>query len=125
MALRLGYMAIHASRHVVPLRVLANLVRKAAFIARARGHHAARSPSEIGRLVHGIERAIEFSDCYPRALITAYLCLASGRECVLTAGTLAPTRKMHAWCSMDGLLPYEPLPEHYLYQPVWLMALAP
>jgi hypothetical protein len=48
-----------------------------------------------------------------------------GRGCVLAVGALAPTRKMHAWCSVDGVLPCEPLPEHYLYQVLWTSAVAP
>ena len=43
----------------------------------------------------------------------------------LIVGVLSPTRKMHAWCEVDGELPYEPMPEHYLYQPLWTLALTP
>ena len=79
----------------------------------------------IGRLVHGVESAIGLADCYPRALLTAWLSLSHGLRCELVVGTLAPTRKMHAWCSIHGQLPYEALPEHYLYQPLLIMSLTP
>lgn len=72
-------------------------------------------------MVHGIEQSLGYSDCYPRALMTLYLCLSSRRDCDLTIGLLAPTRKMHAWCSSEGQLPYEALPEHYMYQPLMVM----
>ena len=79
----------------------------------------------IGRCVRDLEQKLGVADCYPRALVTAYLCLLAGHHCILTMGVLAPSRKMHVWCSAQGLLPYEPLPEHYLYRPLWSMTLSP
>lgn len=115
---------------MLPLRQAARLVRKLAIRERSRqrGRTAAQPPADVAglaRSVHAVEHRAGFSDCYPRALMTAYLCLRAGRGCVLAVGALAPTRKMHAWCSVDGVLPYEPLPEHYLYQPLWTSALTP
>ncbi|MGE0807063.1 MAG: lasso peptide biosynthesis B2 protein [Burkholderiaceae bacterium] len=86
---------------------------------------AAAELSRIGRRVRDLEQGLGLADCYPRALVTAYLCLLAGRDCTLTIGVLAPTRKMHAWCSTQALLPYEPLPEHYLYRPLWSTTLVP
>jgi sugar/nucleoside kinase (ribokinase family) len=83
------------------------------------------SSAEIGATVHAVEDASGAGDCYARALITAFMCLSARRACVLAVGVLAPTRKMHAWCCVEGDLPYEPSPEHYLYQPVWTLSLAP
>jgi hypothetical protein len=113
--LRIAYRALHLSRHLVPFRMMAAIVRRA---ARPRQPGPQLTVSDLGRQVHGIERAVGLADCYPRALITTYLCLKSGRSCELVVGTLAPTRKMHAWCSIDGQLPYEASPEHYMYRPL-------
>jgi Transglutaminase-like superfamily len=124
-ALRLAYRALHLSRHVMPLRLAARLVHA---IARQRSRPAPTPAADVARLatcVHAVEHAAGFADCYPRALVTAYLALTAGRRCVIVIGALAPTRKMHAWCSVDGVLPYEPTPEHYLYQPLWVSALSP
>jgi hypothetical protein len=81
-----------------------------------------RTLSDIGRLVFEVERSAGIEDCYPRALLTLYLCLQAGHPCELLVGCLAPTRKMHAWCSSAGTLPYEALPEHYMYQPLYALA---
>jgi hypothetical protein len=121
-SLRIAYRLLHISRHLLPLRMMAAMVRGAAKRAELR---PAATVSDIGRLVHGIERAVGLADCYPRALITTYLCLKSGHSCELVVGTLAPTRKMHAWCSIDGQIPYEASPEHYMYQPLMVVSLAP
>jgi hypothetical protein len=120
-----AYLLMLASRSVVPLRFAARLVRDAARLTRARGTWAGAKPSDIGRVVHMVERHVGKSDCYPRALLTVFLSLSAARPCTLAVGVLAPTRKMHAWCAIDGDLPYEPLPEHYLYQPLWTIALCP
>jgi Transglutaminase-like superfamily len=116
------YRMLHRSRRIVPFRAMLSIV------ARAGSRHVNAPPlsvSDIGRLVHAVERAAGLADCYPRALLTAYLCLRSGRPCELAVGALAPTRKMHAWCSTDGQLPYEASPEHYMYRPLLVMTLAP
>lgn len=83
------------------------------------------SVESIGRTVAAAERSFDRGDCYPRALATALLCLASGSPCTLAIGVLSPTRKMHAWCWTNDCLPFEPTPEHYLYQPVWALRLSP
>jgi hypothetical protein len=110
------------SRRLLPLRATARLVEAAARCRQPT--RIGMSAADIGRLVHQVEARTRIADCYPRALLTAFLCLTSGRGCTLTVGVLAPTRKMHAWCGVEGELPYEPLPEHYLYQPLWMLVLA-
>ncbi len=144
-ALRLAYRALHRSRRYLPFRAASALVQQAARRARPRGapaldaidaSHGAGTANasdasdtadlcRIGRRVRDLEHQLGLADCYPRALVTAYLCLLAGRRCTLTIGVLAPTRKMHAWCSVQASLPYEPLPEHYLYRPLWSNTLAP
>lgn len=125
LGLKGAYLAMRASRSVLPLRACARLVRRAAVTLGGRWVDPGASSAEIGRTVRAIEDRSGAGDCYARALITAFLCLSARRACVLTIGVLAPTRKMHAWCCVEGDLPYEPSPEHYLYQPVWTLALAP
>lgn len=122
--LRLAYRILHHSRHVLPFRLSAKLIRLFAgrYVSRAPG---GQNQSEmIARAVAATERVAGFSDCYPRALLTAWLALTAGHSCVLAIGVLAPTRKMHAWCTIAGILPFEPKAEHYLYQPAWTMALS-
>ncbi len=121
----LAYRSLSRSRRILPLRAAARLIRRLGAAGLGRIAPAKLSTSEIGRLVHAVEQQLGRSDCYPRALLTALIAGAAGRPCLLTVGVLAPTRKMHAWCSIDGELPYEPLPEHYLYQPLWRLALSP
>jgi hypothetical protein len=65
-----------------------------------------------------VERAAGISDCYPRALLTAYLCMIARIRCEVTVGILSPTAKMHAWCSAEAAIPYEPKPEHWFYSPL-------
>jgi sugar/nucleoside kinase (ribokinase family) len=125
LGLRSAYLAMRASRSVLPLRPCARLVRRAAITVGARWITPGANSVEIGATVHATEDAAGAGDCYARALITAFLCLSARRACVLAVGVLAPTRKMHAWCCVEGDLPYEPSPEHYLYQPLWTLALAP
>jgi hypothetical protein len=121
-SLRIAYRILLYSRHFVPFGMMVAIVRRT---ARARSAPPQPTVSDIGRLVHGIERAVGRADCYPRALMTCYLCLKNGRGCQVVVGTLAPTRKMHAWCSTDGELPYEASPEHYMYRPLLVMTLSP
>jgi hypothetical protein len=106
------YRLFHRSRHVVPLRWMLKAVAMLA------GRGPALDVHTIGRRLHAVEQAAGFADCYPRALLTATLCIRSGLAGECLVGTLAPTRKMHAWCCVDGVLPYEPSPEHYMYQPL-------
>ena len=116
------YSLLGMSRHIVPLRLAARLVRTLALVTRRCGQTQSVVQA-IARRLHETEQGR--GDCYPRALMTAYLSLRAGHACTLTIGALAPTRKMHVWCSLDGIIPYEPSPEHYLYQPLWTMALEP
>jgi hypothetical protein len=123
-----AYRAFDASRHVVPLRVAARVTRRLARLLRRtrRGTDAtSESPDldAIARTVHAVESRVRTPDCYPRALLTALHCLTAGFACTLLVGVLAPTRKMHAWCCVDGVLPYERLPEHYMYRPLWMLPL--
>jgi hypothetical protein len=121
---QLAYRALRASRHVMPLRLMARLVRLLA--SKVRTFRQSQSvAASIALRLHTIEVALGMGDCYPRALMTAFWSLAAGRSCVLTIGALVPTRKMHVWCSVEGVIPYEPSPEHYLYQPLWTMTLLP
>ncbi|HEY5374118.1 MAG TPA: lasso peptide biosynthesis B2 protein, partial [Polyangiaceae bacterium] len=90
-----------------------------------RRHSRARlGVREIARLVHCIERSVPNPNCYPRALLTSYLCVQSGLPCDIVIGVLAPARLMHAWCSTRGQLPYEARPEHYMYQPLFVLRLS-
>lgn len=120
--LRLFYRSLHHSRRVAPFAVMARLV------AAAGRRSASRDPidlTDIARTIHAVEQGTGLADCYPRALLTLYLCLRSGRACHLTIGSLAPTRMMHAWCSTEGQLPYEPMPEHYMYRPMLVLRFEP
>jgi hypothetical protein len=138
------YQAFDASRRVVPLRVAARATRRLARMLRQTrrgGDDAAHGPDAtesslaatgagvdldaIARTVHAVESRVRTPDCYSRALLTALLCLIAGRACTLLVGVLAPTRKMHAWCCVDSVLPYERLPEHYMYVPLWMLQLDP
>ena len=124
--LRSAYLLFLRTRSFLPLRAAARvMMRGAALWRRCVPQPESGSSSDIGRLVHRIEQRVGTADCYPRALTTALLCLVAGRPCTLIVGVLSPTRKMHAWCEVDGELPYEPMPEHYLYQPLWTLALTP
>lgn len=120
--LRLFYRLLHYSRRVAPFAFVARLV--AALGRRGAGRHSI-DVNDIARMVHAVEQATGLSDCYPRALLTLHLCVRSGRTCQLSIGSLAPTRMMHAWCSTQGQLPYEPMPEHYMYRPVLMLHFDP
>jgi hypothetical protein len=127
--LRIAYQFLGVSRALVPLGMIIPIVKLAAAISRksqtASSLTLRPTASDIGRMVHSVERAIGLADCYPRALLTCFLCLKNRYRCDLVVGTLAPTRKMHAWCSTEGLLPYEALPEHYMYRPLLVITLSP
>lgn len=119
------YRFFHATRSIVPFVAMASLARRAVPLLCEHAVAAGSTTSEIGTIVHVVERKLGWANCYPRALLTAGLATAAGRACTLVIGQLAPTRKMHAWCSVDGEIPYEPSPEHYLYQPLWMLTLRP
>lgn len=123
-AVKMLYRLFAASRHVIPFRVVASWLPALARWRRLRVPRTTHS-AQIGEIVAAVEHRVPRGDCYPRALTTALLCLAAGNACTLVIGLLSPTRKMHAWCEVDGCLPYEPSPEHYLYQPLWTTRLNP
>jgi hypothetical protein len=83
-----------------------------------RGRRDAQSLADIGELVKTIEDQVGISDCYPRALLTAYLCLAAQRPSQIVVGILAPTTRLHAWCCVHGIIPYEPVDRNWWYQPL-------
>ena len=120
--LRFLYRFLYWSRHFLPFAVMARTV---AAVARCQSNRMLLGVSDIARAVHAVELQTKRADCYPRALVTCYLCLRHRRKCELSIGTLAPTRMMHAWCSTEGQLPYEARPEHYMYRPVLVLRLSP
>lgn len=83
-----------------------------------RGHSDAQSVAGIGELVKTIEDRVGISDCYPRALLTAYLCLAAQQRSHIVVGILAPTTRLHAWCCVRGIIPYEPVDHNWWYKPL-------
>lgn len=114
------YRFVHHTRRLVPLALLLRIMR-----AVVRPSSRRLMPDEIGVAIHAVELKAGLKDCYPRAVVTAYLCLRQGYTCEVTVGVLAPTRLMHAWCSTAGLLLYEPTPEHYMYEPLVVLELTP
>ncbi len=102
-------------------RTIASISR-AVFLARclARLHPGRRQwgTTEVGRAVMAVEHKVGISDCYPRALLTAYLCLSARLGCRVAVGILAPTANMHAWCSTGGIIPYEPVRDHWWFSPL-------
>ncbi len=72
-----------------------------------------------------MEERAGVADCYPRALLTAHLCLRARRNCSIAFGILAPTPDLHAWCVSDGVVPYEPEPRDWWYQPLVVVEIAP
>jgi hypothetical protein len=93
-------------------------IRLAKWLARLRVDRGHQTVIEIGRAVIAVERSVGVSDCYPRALLTAYLCLSARLPCRITIGILAPSRNMHAWCSTGGVIPYEPVRLNWWYSPL-------
>lgn len=120
--LRIGYRFLHISRLFFPFPMMMRVMAK---LAKLNSNEVPFTIPDIGRLIHGIEQAIGFSDCYPRALMTGYLCLKNGIHCDLVVGALTPTRQMHAWCSADGQIPYESFPEHCWYRPLLMISFTP
>jgi hypothetical protein len=112
---RVAYRLFHICRGWIPLNVA---LWSYCCVARGRGNGEALTLSAIGKAVRDIEIATGLSNCYPRALLTSGLCFSHGYTSDLLIGCLAPTTKMHAWTVSDGVVPYEPQPEHYLYRPL-------
>lgn len=108
------YWLIHRFRHLFSPRHAHRWARLATRAVDGRN----LSLEQIARLVAVTERVAGFSDCYPRALLTGALCAAGGFGFSITIGILAPTRKLHAWCSSGGTLVYEPTPRHWWYEPL-------
>jgi hypothetical protein len=108
------YRFFHRHRTVASVSRALLLCRWLAVVRRGPGIDAV----EIGETVKAVERAVGVSDCYPRALLTAYLCMRARVDCEVTIGILAPTTNLHAWCSSQGTIPYEPRREHWFYQPL-------
>jgi len=119
--LRMAYRFMHYSRHFISFRFLLSLT---AWFARARGKDLQLELMQIGKLERDIENLVGLADCYPRALMMCYLCLRCGYNCEVFIGILAPTKMLHAWCVVNGEIPYEAMPEHYMYQPLvcWQLA---
>ncbi len=105
------YLFFHRCRSVVPLRLALRLARLV-----GRGRKTQLNNEQIGHLVWAVERRLSLSDCYPRALLTA--CVAGIRPTSITIGILAPTPKLHAWCAVEGAIPYEPVQRHWWYSPL-------
>ena len=118
--LRLLYRVFHWSRYLVSFCFMLRQIR---FWGRAVSKEGSPLAVEIGQRVYEVERACGVADCYPRALMTAYLCVKYGLSCEVSVGALVPTRKMHAWCSVRGMIPYEDFPGHYMYQPLIVVSL--
>jgi hypothetical protein len=116
------YRLLHHSRSVVPLACIARCLTRRAALSTARIEN---SVVTVGARLDRVERAVGFSDCYPRALLTARLCSQLRLPFQLAIGALIPTRMMHAWCSVDGCVPYEPMPEHWIYQPALILESRP
>ena len=112
---RAMYVFCHRHRTIASVN---RAIRVAGWLAPLRRPRHGWRAAEIARRVSAVERSVGFSDCYPRALLTAWLCLTAGLDCEVTIGILAPTSKMHAWCSTGGAIPYEPVPEHWFYSPL-------
>jgi hypothetical protein len=119
--LRAAYRVFRASRGALPPRYAGPVIRSLA----KREWGVDGDPESIARTLHAVERQVAQPDCYPRALLTALLSLAAGQASTIVLGVLAPTRLMHVWCCVDGVLPYEPSPEHHNYQPLWKQSLTP
>jgi hypothetical protein len=109
------YSFLHAHRTVVATGRAIRLIR---CLARMRRIRPIWGPPKIGRTVMAVEQAVGYSDCYPRALLTAYLCQVAKLPCQVTVGILAPTANLHAWCSTQGVIPYEPINHHWWYSPL-------
>ena len=113
--LRKLYVWFHGHRKIFSVGRVIRLGKLLAALSKKR---SASEVSEIGKIILAVENAAGISDCYPRALLTACLCLQARLSCKITIGILAPTSKLHAWCSTEGVIPYEPVYHHWWYQPL-------
>jgi len=103
--LPLLYLFFHRYRRIASISRAVFLVRCLARLQPGRRQWGA---GEVGLAVMAVEDKVGMSECYPRALLTAYLCLSARLDCRVAVGILAPTANMHAWCSTGGIIPYEP-----------------
>jgi hypothetical protein len=110
----LVYRLVHRYRSLASVSRVLRLARLIAWLQPRR----AWSIADIGGIVFSVEQAAGLSDCYPRSLITAYLCMRSRRDCSLAIGILAPTPNLHAWCATEQVVPFEPDPPHWWYRPL-------
>ena len=108
------YRLFHRHRRVFTPQHVYRWSRLAAGAAK----HEDLTADRIARLVAITEHRAGLSDCYPRSLLAGGLCALAGIESNITIGILAPTRKLHAWCTSDGVLLYEPTPRHWWYRPL-------
>jgi len=113
--LRWLYVIFHRHRTLLSIN---RAMRLSHCLTRFAPKHPGWVPEDVGDVVMAVERSVGISDCYPRALVTAYLCMTARLSCEVTVGILSPTAKMHAWCSTDGAIPYEPRAEHWFYSPL-------
>jgi hypothetical protein len=109
------YVLFHRHRTLLSINRAMSLSRWLARFGPKRLHWG---PADVGSVAMAVERSLGISDCYPRALVTSYLCMTAGLSCEVTIGILSPTAKMHAWCSTNGAIPYEPRPQHWFYRPL-------
>jgi hypothetical protein len=109
------YVLFHRHRTLLSIRRAMRLSRWLAWLG---PKHSGWGPADVGGVVMAIESSLGISDCYPRALVTSYLCMTAELSCEVTVGILSPTANMHAWCSTDGVIPFEPRPEHWFYSPL-------
>jgi hypothetical protein len=109
------YVLFHRHRTLLSINRAMRLSR---WLARFGPKHPHWGPADIGNVAMAAERSLGISDCYPRALVTSYLCMTADLSGEVTVGILSPTPRMHAWCSTDGAIPFEPRSEHWFYNPL-------
>jgi hypothetical protein len=95
------YVLFHRHRTLLSINRAMSLSR---WLARFGPKHPYWGAADVGNVAMAAERSLGITDCYPRALVTAYLCMTAGLCCEVTVGILLPTAKMHAWCSTDGAI---------------------
>ena len=104
---------------------ISRAIRLAKWLARLRPSRGSRTTTKIAETVISVEHSVGISDCYPRALLTAYLCLSAKLSCNVMVGVLAPSQNMHAWCSTKGVIPYEPVWLNWWYSPLAVYDITP
>lgn len=112
------YHLFHRHRHIFTPQTIDRWARVLAISLNLSAKSQNCTLERIAKLVAATEHQSGFSDCYPRALLTAGLCAMASIRFNITIGIVAPTRKLHAWCTSDGTLIYEPTPRHWWYRPL-------